>query len=171
MNQAAWKERARAGVLALGVGLLLLVFFSPSWVAFRAWERVPEVFWQVIPVRRGSHVALQVADPFVAIADPLHRIVQWRLLMPLCGHYLGLAPELVLALAHVGCVLVLALLIELGRRRGYGWRECALLALVGGAGAWFFTATGWLGYYDSWLVLGLLAVAWAPQRWVVCLAC
>ena len=164
-------ECSKSIALALAVSVLLLVFFSPSWVAFRAWERVPGAFWQVIPVRRGSWVVEQVADPFVEISDELHYILRWRLLMPMVGHHLGLAPTLVLALAHVGCVLVLAFVVGLGRKRGYSWRECALLAVVSGAGAWFFTSTGWLGYYDSWIMLGSLSVAWVRSRWLLWLAC
>ncbi len=151
--------------------LLLLLFFSPSWVTFRAWARVPEVFSRVIPVRRGAWVAKQVADPFVAIDDPYHGIVRWRLLMPMLGHYLHLPVSVVLALSWVGCVAVLATVIRLGRARGLAWSETAMLAVVVGAAGWFFTATGWLGYYDSWLVLGFLAVAWAETRWLVWLAC
>jgi hypothetical protein len=153
------------------VSALLLVCFAPSLVTIRAWTRVPEVFSQSIPVRRGMWVTKQVAEPFVEIDDPIHKIVRWRLLMPLVGHELGLAPGVVLALAPVGCVVVLALLIGLGRARGLPWSECAMLAVVAGASSWFFTSTGWLGYYDSWLVFGLLVVAWVPSRWLLWLAC
>jgi len=165
------RERVRVAGLATLVSLLLAVFFSPAWVAFRAWSRVPEVFWLVVPVRRGVQVMKQVGDPFVEITDPLHRIVQWRLLMPAIGHYLGLAPEIVLGLSPLGCVLVLAVLISQGRARGGSFTECSFLAIVAGAGAWFFTSTGWLGYYDAWLVLGLWIVAWAKGRWTLWLAC
>lgn len=150
---------------------LLVVCFAPSLVTIRAWTRVPEVFSQSVPVRRGIWVARQVADPFVEVDDPIHKIVRWRLLMPMVGHGLGLPPAVVLALAPVGCVVVLALVIGLGRARGYAWPECAMLAIVVGASAWFLTSTGWLGYYDSWLVLGLLMVAWVPSRWLLWLAC
>lgn len=161
----------RAAGLATLVSALLVLFFSPAWVAFRAWSRVPEVFWQVVPVRRGVQVMKQVGDPFTEITDPLHRILQWRLLLPLSGHVLGLAPEFVLVLAPLGCVLVLAVLVAQGRALGASVAEGCLLAIVAGAGAWFFTSSGWLGYYDSWLVLGLWIVAWARSPWVVWLAC
>lgn len=167
----AVREWACAAALGVSVTLLLLVVFSPSWVAFRAWRRVPEVFAQVIAVRRGAYVAMQVADPSVEIHDPIHKIVRWRLLLPMVGHQLGMTPAMVLGLGYVGCVLVLTTIVRLGRRRGASWGECALLTIVAGAGAWFFTSTGWLGYYDSWLVLGLLTVAWARTRWLLWLAC
>ena len=164
-------EFLRAVALGMSVFLLVLLFFSPSWVAFRAWARVPDVFSRSIPVARGAYAAMQLADPSVEITEPVHRIVRWRLLMPVVGHYLGLPPWMVLGLSYVGCVAVLVLLIRLGRRRAYSWTECAMLAVVMGAAGWFFTSTGWLGYYDSWLVLGLLIVAWARSRWLLWLAC
>jgi hypothetical protein len=165
------RERVRAAGMAMLVSTLLVLFFSPAWVAFRAWSRVPEVFWQVVPVRRGIQVMNQVGDPFAEITDPLHKILQWRLLMPLAGHYLGLAPGVVLGLAPLGCIVVLAVLFAQGRARGGSVAECSFLAIVAGAGAWFFTSTGWLAYYDAWLVLGLWTVAWARDRRIVWLAC
>ena len=32
---------------------------------------------------------------------------------------------------------------------------------------WFFVSSGWLGYFDSWYVLGLVAAAFVPSRWVL----
>jgi tetratricopeptide repeat protein len=165
------REAAGSVALALGVALLLIRFFSPSWIAFRAFARAPEMFSNGVLVRRGAYVAMQVVDPFVAIDSRVHKVVRWRLLIPMIGHYLGLSPGLVLGLAHAGCVVVLATLVRIGRARGFSWVECGLLAVVAGASSWFFVATGWLGYYDSWLVLGLLTVAWVRRRWLVWLAC
>jgi len=153
------------------VSALLVVCFSPSLVTIRAWVRVPEVFSQSVPVRRGVWVTKQVAQPFVEVDDPIHKIVRWRLLMPALGHWLGLPAGVVLALAPIGCAVVLGLVVGLGRARGYPWAECAMLAVVVGASAWFFTSTGWLGYYDSWLILGLVTVACVPSRWLLWLAC
>jgi hypothetical protein len=165
------REGAGAAAVALGAALVVIRFFSPSWIAFRAWARVPEMFSNGILVRRGAYVAMQVADPFVEIDNRVHKVVRWRLLIPLIGHYLGMSAGAVLGLAHVGCVVVLAALVRLARARGFRWREAAMLAVVFAASAWFFVATGWLGYYDSLLVLGLLAVAFARHRWAVWLAC
>jgi hypothetical protein len=90
-----------AFALALAVTLLLIRFFSPSWIAFWAWARVPDVFSNGVLVRRGVHVTAQVADPFAEIPDRVHKVVRWRLLFPILGHYLGLPPGVVLALSHL----------------------------------------------------------------------
>src|SRR4029077_11874914 len=101
-------EYAGAAGLGVAVGLLLLLCFSPSWVTFRAWRRVPELFSQTIAVRRGAYVTMQVADPGVEIADPIHKIVRWRLLVPMIGHLLRMTPVMVLALGYVACVVARA---------------------------------------------------------------
>jgi hypothetical protein len=157
--------------VALTASAVVVRFFSPSWIAFRGWARVPELFSNGILVRRGTFVARQVADPFVPIDDRIHKVVRWRLLIPLLGHYLGMPAGAVLGLSHLGCVLVLVAIVRLARARGFSWFESGMLAVVVGASGWFFVSTGWLGYYDSFLVLGLLTVAYAVRRWPVWLAC
>ena len=124
-----------------------------------------------IEVRRGISVLEQVAHPGTAITDPLHRAIQWRLLFPLIGHFLPLPPVAFFALAHLGCLVVLAYLITLLRRADFNWTDTTLATLTLGATSWFFTSTGWLGYFDSWLALALLVVAFAPSRWAVWTAC
>ncbi len=167
---ASPREPLLRWLLALGVFALLVVFFSPSWGAFRLWSRVPEM-GGMLEVRRGVAVLAQVENPGAPLADELHRAIQWRLFFPLLGRGLGLPPPLLFGLAHVGALLVLAWLAAALRRDGNNWADtaCALIAL--GAASWFFTATGWLGYFDSWLALALLLAAFAERRWIVWLAC
>ena len=38
--------------------------------------------------------------------------------------------------------------------------------VVFGAAGWYFASASWLGYFDSWVVLGLLLLAFAPSRWL-----
>lgn len=157
-------------LLALGCFATLIFFFSPSWAAFSLWSRVPEL-GGMLEVRRGVVVLEQVAHPGIEIPDPLHRVIQWRLLFPWIGHILGLPPLVFFGLAHVGCLAVLGYVVTLLRQQGLGWRDTALGSIAIGAASWFFVSTGWLGYFDSWLALGLLLVAFAKRSWVVWLAC
>ncbi len=157
-------------LLALGVCALLLVCFSPSWGAFRLWSRVPEL-GGMLEVRRGVSVLVQIEHPGAPVADQLHSAIQWRLLFPLIGRVLHLPPGPFFALAHVGCLLVLAFLVTLLRRKNFNWTDTALATLALAAAEWFFTSTGWLGYFDAWFALGLLLVAFAETRWLVWLAC
>lgn len=164
------REHLLRWLLALGVFALLIIFFSPAWGAFTLWSRVPEM-GGMLEVRRGVAVLAQIENPGAPIADELHRAIQWRLLFPLVGRALHLPPLVFFGLAHLGCVLALAWIITLLRRAGFAWKETALAAIVLGASSWFFTSTGWLGYFDSWLALALLVAAFAERRWLVWLAC
>ena len=158
--------------LTVFVFLVLLASFSPSWVSFRSWIRVPEAFSNLIEVRRGVNVALQVVNPSTEIVDPIHTIVRWRLLIPEIGHILHLPPLVALALSPFSCLITLGFLIAVARSIGrLSWRESALVACVAGAGSWFYTSMGWLGYYDAILALALLVVAFAQSRWLIAIAC
>jgi len=157
-------------VLASACFALLLYFFSPPWAAFRAWSRVPEL-QGMLEVRRGASVLLQMAHPGSPIPDQLHGAIQWRLLFPVLGRLLHLSPLMLFALAPVGSVLVLGFIITVLRRRSVGFPEAAMAAVILGSASWYFASLCWLGYFDSWLVLGLLVVAFAERRWPVWLAC
>lgn len=165
-------QKVRSGLLALGCLAVLFVFFSPPFAAWRAWARAPEIGF-LPETRRGVAVLEQAKALGAPVVDPLHSAIQWRLLFPAVARGLGLPAWALFGFAHVGALLALWFLIEHAKARGATWGEAAFVALLAGAGAWFFAATGWLGYYDSWVVLGLLAVAFAARRewgWLACLA-
>ena len=47
------------------------------------------------------------------------------------------------------------------------WSVLALTTLLATC-SWFFVSTGWLGYFDSWLILSLLVVTFTrPWLWTV----
>ena len=156
--------------LALGCGLLLALVFAPPLGAFLAWSRLPEA-GAMLEVRRGASVLLQAQSPGIEIPDTLHAVIRWRLLFPLLGYGLGLPAWALFGLAPAGVLAVLGYLLARLRREGAGWGAGAQVLLVLGAGSWFFTSTGWLGYYDSWLAFGLLVAALAGPAWPVWVAC
>jgi len=165
-------QKVRSGLIALGCLAVLFVFFSPPFAAWQAWSRAPEIGF-LPETRRGVAVLEQVKALGAPVADPLHGAIQWRLLFPAVARGLGLPAWALFALAHVGALIVLWFVVERAKACGATGSEAALVTLLAGAGAWFFAATGWLGYYDSWVVLGLLAVAFAARRewgWLACLA-
>ena len=172
---------------ALVAFAVLTMRFSPNWVAFAQTAR--EAFRDATdPVRhgniekavlsgfseRGLHVVRQARDLSATIDDPKHKIVRWRLLVPALGHILHLPGWMTLGLAQAGCFAWILALVLLARAHPQAppgpLHEAVCLAIVAGASAPFFTSMGWLGYYDSWLVLALLAVGFAPAPWVVALA-
>jgi hypothetical protein len=164
------RELLSQWLLAGGCFAILVFCFSPPFGAFLLWSRVPEM-QGMLEVRRGVSVLAQAAHPGIAIADPLHAAIRWRLLFPVVGHLLQLSPGVLFALAPAGGLAVLAFIIAVLRRAGCGWFEAGLAAVVLGATSWFFTSVSWLGYFDSWLVLALLLTAFARTSWTVWLAC
>lgn len=170
MDLAPTKESALRWALAVGAFALLLFFFSPAWSSFVAWARLPEM-QNLIEVRRGASVLQQVETPGAALQDPLHAAIQWRLLFPLLGNLLSLPVWLLFLLSPLGCVAVLGYVCGFLRDRGQTWLECFCSLLLLGSVSWFFASTGWLGYYDSWLVLALLVVAFSPRAWALWSAC
>ena len=173
------RENLFRWLVAIGCFATVIFFFSPSWGAFTLWERVPEMSG-MLEVRRGAVVLDQVVHPGAEISDPLHRVIQWRLLFPLVGHVLHLPSPLLFGLADLGCVFVLGYIIILLRRSvanttanrsELSWTDTALTTIALGAASWIFVSTGWLGYYDSWLALGLLIVTFARSSWPLWLAC
>lgn len=173
------------GLIAFAV---LAVRFAPNSLPFarlvqesRAQAASPEAalaaeraIFQGHSVNRGYHVLQQARDLGAEIAEPNHKIVRWRLLMPAVGRWLHLPGWAVLGLAHAGCVVLIVVLAGIAARRAGGGRpahETLCFGLIAGASAPFFTSMGLLGYYDSWLACALLAVAFVERRWVVLLAC
>lgn len=170
METTPSRELLHRWLLALGCLVLLLLVFCPPLYAFLTWARVPEASF-LLELRRGASVLYQMNNLGEPVPDALHAVIQWRLLFPLLGAFLGISAPLLFSLAHLGCLFVLVYLATLLRRSGYSWRDCALALITLGAGSWFFTSTGWLGYYDSWLVLALLFVGFSRSNWPVWAAC
>ena len=167
--------------------LALTARFSPDWFAFAAElqpvlaahagspaarDTVRRAIWDGHS-ERGYHVTRQARDLGYEVADSNHKIVRWRLLVPAVARVTGLPDWATLGLAHLGCLALVAVLAILGRRLAPGASLPAVFGfcLTAGATAPFFTSMGWLGYYDSLLALGLLAVAFAPGRALVLAGC
>jgi len=180
--------RGFLGVLGLGllVFIVLTLRFSPDWLAFRAGLQDAKTGLSQPAERaavdtaifsgyatRGGLVLRQAHDPGTEIDDPFHKIVRWRLLVPWVGRVLHLPDAAVLGLAHAGCAVLVWAVVAWGVASlpGRSRTEAVALGFVVGASAPFFTSMGWLGYYDSWLALGLFGVGFAPSRPVVIVAC
>jgi hypothetical protein len=161
-------QLAGVGLAACAVSCL---FFCPAFVFWRGlwlgppWlARSPEVGRAVVALQQLNH-------PLVKITDPGHVVLQWRLLFPILGHALDMPPWLYLALPHIGCVVVTAYAAHLMLRQGASWLAAFFAATLLATGSWFFVSTGWLGYADSWYLLGLLAVAFSPWRTTIAVTC
>ncbi len=151
---------------ALVASLVNLFFFCPRFALWRGLDLpTPRV-----DIDLAVDTLTQLEDPFARIENRYNRVLQWRLLFPLLGHWLHLPRRLFLALPHVGCLAALALIAHITFRE-FQQRLLAVLATALAAGCtWFFVSTGWLSYNDSWTILGLVAVALLRSRIVLAAA-
>ncbi len=76
-----------------------------------------------------------------------------------------------LALPQIGCLLCLGLVAWLSHERLHDWLATWLITALFAALPWFFVSTGWLAYFDSWLVLSILLASFIPSRAVLLATC
>jgi len=176
--------QATSGAATLSGGHILFCFFVSLLAAaivgsvfsprFYVWQDLHNPAVQFNPdINRAAVTLQQVEDPFLQDTElGLTNLgLQWRLFFPLLAHYLSLPEWLFLALPHVGCLLVLGLITYIVLRDTGSYWKASVAALLAGALPWFFVSTGWLSYFDSWWVLGLLAVSVIRSRIGLVSAC
>ncbi|REJ97368.1 MAG: hypothetical protein DWQ35_02080 [Planctomycetota bacterium] len=159
---------------AFVAALFVVCIFSPRYSIWLGLY-VPEASFNP-EIKRASVSLVQVDDPFLFLREAdkaglVNKGLAYRLFFPLLAHYLNLPDTVFLALPHLGCLLVLALVAQLT------WRETGdrlltfLATLLFAALPWFFVSTGWLSYFDSYWVLGLLVVGLVRSRTALLAAC
>jgi tetratricopeptide (TPR) repeat protein len=163
-----WRSIALCLGIAVGASVVSVLAYTPHFYAWRALgnyivHRAPEY-------SRANALLLQVQDPWSTRYDPLHHVLAWRMLFPVLWHYTHLPPRAILAMPHVGCVAALWLVAWLTYRSLQRWTPTILGTLLFATLPWFFVSSGWLGYFDSWYVLGLVATAFVPSRWALGIA-
>ena len=163
MNPASAPSRplVRAAAIALLAATVSLLRFTPAFVLWRGLG-IPAAASDPA-LNRAADMLGQLRHPLAFAASPNNRVIEWRLLFPVLGHALALPGWLYLALPHLGCLLVLTLVACLLLRRGAGTLEALAATILVATCSWFFVATAWLGYFDSWYILALVAVVFAPR--------
>ena len=164
-----WRPAAGSLIVAVVAALLLLAVFTPRFVYWRGLALLERAFAPEFG-RAGVSFA-QIQNPWQSIPGMTYCVMSWRLLFPMTWHYLHLPRPMFLAMPFVGCGLVLWLIARLTYARLQNWAASCWVTLLMGTLPWFFVSTGWLAYFDSWLVLGILAIAFLPGRWPLVLAC
>ena len=155
--------------LALAVSAVVTLRFTPSFVNWRGLDMyVPQ---EAPEFGRAKSALQQLNNPWEPVENSIHKVIGWRLLFPVVWHYLGLPRWLFLAMPQVGCVLTLWLIAWLSYVRLRNWPQTAMATTLLAALPWFFVSSGWLTYFDSWLVLGLVAAVFVPSRRVLIVIC
>jgi tetratricopeptide (TPR) repeat protein len=152
-----------------GCAALLLFFFCPRFILWRGLS-FPEA-WFNPEVNRAVDVLAQLRHPLVKVANPSNAGIIWRLFFPVLGRCIRLPETAFLLLPHLGCLLVLGMILHLVYARTRDALYSVLAALVLGSASWFFVSMGWLAYFDSWYVLGLLIAAFVPSRTALIATC
>ena len=158
---------AGASVVAF---VLVIACFAPRFMHW-SWIDLDPSQHHAPDFNRAIDTLRQLEHPLTPIANPTNRVINWRLLFPLVGHLLRLPRWAFLSLPALGCLLVLGYVALLVRREGgTRWTAFAATALTGTT-SWFFVSTGWLAYFDSWYVLGLLVATFSRSRIATSAAC
>lgn len=163
-----WHRRAglrTVAASAAGAGLLSVFFFCPRfWLWCFAGAPLGDLISLQPEFNRAFFVLQQLQDPWQRIDNLTHRVIEWRLFFPVIAHYLDLPATVFFALPHLGC------LAALGAGAAWIWRETrdgvftASATTLFATLSWFFVATGWLAYFDSWLLLALVTACAARSR-------
>lgn len=159
-NLIPFLRKSRVAWIALSCALVSLYFFAPRLV-----------YWRLLPIEQAGTTAeviraqaalAQLEHPFAHFTSDVNRVLHWRLFFPLLGRALHLPPKVYLALPHLGAILVLLLAgWLLAKHEVDTWTSLAITTLLA-TSSWFFVSIGWLGYFDSWFVLGVMAVVFTP---------
>lgn len=145
--------------------VVALSFFCPRWVTWKP------AYWSDPIINRALDALRQLQDPWVRIENPSNKVIENRLLFPLLGYCLRLPPLVFLAIPLLGCWAVVLLMLDRLVRRTGDWLLAMFGTTVLSSTSWFFTSTGWLAYFDSWIILGLLVVTTCPARSLMVAAC
>ncbi len=157
---------------ALGVAafVIVILFFAPRFILWSWLDLDPDVHHPA-EFTRAIEALKQLDNPFVKITSSTNRVITWRLLFPILGHYLHLPRLAYLSLPALGCLPVLGYVAYLVRRESGPWWAALAASALTGTTSWFFVSTGWLAYFDSWCVLGMLVAAFGRSKIATGIAC
>jgi hypothetical protein len=166
---ARWCGRLSAGwsvgVVAVAAMIISLFFFFPR---FWLWPALGLPLSELLGTRpelnRSFFILQQLQDPWIRINDATHQVIEWRLLWPVVGHYTGMPKAVFFALPHLGCLTALGAVAMILWRATHNRIVMLTAVVMIGTCSWFFVSTGWLGYFDSWLILALLLASFAQAR-------
>lgn len=157
------------GLAAAAVFVLVVLCFTPRFALWRGLDA--HAGWFTPELNRAAQTMQQLEDPWQVVDNEVNAVLNWRLLFPFAAYYLGLPRLLYLLLPAIGCLLTLALLTHVFAA-GLGQRLQAVAATaLMATTSWFFTSTGWLAYFDSWYVGGLVLAAFVDSRLVLAFCC
>jgi tetratricopeptide (TPR) repeat protein len=113
---------------------------------------------------RAYCAIVQLHEPWSPINNEVHRVLEWRLFFPVLCHYLHVPDRLFLCLPDIGCLATLTLAGWMIWRETTSIVVTAATLLILSTSSWFFVSTGWLGYFDAWVIFALFIAAFLDSR-------
>jgi len=168
------EKRPVNNIFALwGGGILVCVlvtcFFAPRFVIWQGLS-IHEA-WFNPEINRAADTLLQLENPSVHIENPSNKVIKWRLLFPYLGHYLHFPKWLFLSLPQIGALVATVYMFQLLWSRTGKWLWAFMGVCVVDTSDWFFVSMGWLTYFDSWFVIGMLITCFSRSRMAIGAAC
>lgn len=170
-SAAPWRNAVVSFLIAIAATGLTTVRFAPHFVNWRGLSLADDMPFMCVEYSRALAELQQIKNPFVAVADEHHGVIGWRLLFPLVWYVTALPAWLFLAVPHGGCVVTLWGVAWMTYERLQSWPRVFLVTALFAGQPWFFVSSGWLGYFDSWLVLGLVLASFARTRVTLAMSC
>lgn len=170
-GEQKWLHSRSLNIVVAAVAAFFAInyFFCPRFVMWRGLD-LPDA-WYFPELNRAVDALQQIRNPFAPIDHPSNDVLQWRLLFPLLAYCLAIPDFVYLILPHIGCVVTLGWVAKLMLdHTGSGW-IAFLGAVMIGTTSWFFVSTGWLAYFDSWYILGLLLASFHRSHWLLVASC
>jgi tetratricopeptide (TPR) repeat protein len=156
-------------LVSIGVALIITFCFCPRYVLWRGVVFTPACY--TAEAGRAHSTIEQIKDPFAPVQRDSDRVIAWRILLPLIWYSLSLPISVYLILPHLGCLATLGLIAYLVHQRTGDRRQTLLATIVMGASTWFFVSSGWLTYFDSWVIGGLILLTFSNARWLLAVLC
>ena len=154
-----WRWITVASLLSFVVGI---GFFCPRYVLWRGLD-IPQARYNP-EVHRAYYRLQHIEHPFDPIENENNRAMSWKLPFPLVAHYLHLPRKVLFTLPFISCLLALGLTTYVVLREGGSTLLALLSSMLAATTSWFFVSTGWLSYFDSWYILGLLCVSFIRNK-------
>lgn len=149
--------------------VLATYMFCPRFVMWTGFDLPATHYYPEL--NRAVSTLRQLEDPFTKSEVVSNAVIEWRLLFPIIGHYLHLPAPVYFAIPHLGCLLVLTVMASIVWQATRDRMIVLLATCIVATASWLFISVGWLSYFDSWCLFGVIVVTFFRRWTALVLAC
>jgi hypothetical protein len=140
------------GAIVVMTAALTTLFFSPRyWLWCFAGAPLRDVISIQPEFNRAFFALQQLHDPWQRIENLTHRVIEWDCCFR-CWATISDSPTDGIWPAAPGCLAALAAVAAWTWRTTHTVLITATATLLAATSSWYFVSTGWLAYFDSWLI-------------------